>query len=217
MSVTNSPFIKAPPHLFGVGRTSEGSCGGSSLTRPSVNTYCRYTIVPYTVGVPRSCPPRASLFKSQTCSEAVLNISSPISPWNLPTPFPSRLDLGRREAFQLLTKVRPRSGTADHHLININRRTAVLKGMLIRVFFLSDHYLNAHQCHGCDHQWTHKTRGRRSAVGEVRAMCIGCLLASDCGRLVADALKESVGELRKDEEKSVSQYAHTVLSRGARH
>jgi len=41
---------------------------------------------------------------------------------------------------------------------------------------------------------------------------IGHLLASECDRLVADALKDSVAELRNDEEVRISRYVHTRLS-----
>jgi len=41
---------------------------------------------------------------------------------------------------------------------------------------------------------------------------ISRLLASECGRLVADALKDSVAELRNDEEARISRYVHARLS-----
>ena len=43
------------------------------------------------------------------------------------------------------------------------------------------------------------------------------LLASEYCRLVADALKEGIAELRKDEENRVSQYAHSGVFMGGGH
>ena len=43
-------------------------------------------------------------------------------------------------------------------------------------------------------------------------MCIGRLLASEYSRHIADALKDSLTELRKDDEMRMSQYVHTELS-----
>ena len=42
-------------------------------------------------------------------------------------------------------------------------------------------------------------------------MCIGHLSASEYGRLVADALKDSLVELRKDDETRMSRYVHAEL------
>ena len=36
--------------------------------------------------------------------------------------------------------------------------------------------------------------------------------ASECGRLIAETLKDSLAELRKDEETRMSQYVYTELS-----
>jgi len=47
-------------------------------------------------------------------------------------------------------------------------------------------------------------------------MCATRLFASDCRRLVADALKDSISELRKDEEKRVSQYVQGEASKSYR-
>ena len=47
-------------------------------------------------------------------------------------------------------------------------------------------------------------------------MCAARLFASDCRRLVADALKDSISELRKDEEKRVSQYVRGEISKSDR-
>jgi len=43
-------------------------------------------------------------------------------------------------------------------------------------------------------------------------MRIGPSPASECGRLIAEALKDSLAELRKDDETRMSQYVHTELS-----
>ena len=51
-------------------------------------------------------------------------------------------------------------------------------------------------------------RGYGFDDGEVRVMDIIHVFASEYCRLVADALKEGIAELRKDEEKRVSQYVH---------
>jgi len=42
-------------------------------------------------------------------------------------------------------------------------------------------------------------------------------LTSGCGGLFADALKETVGELRKGEEARISQSVHIELPRGSEH
>ena len=42
-------------------------------------------------------------------------------------------------------------------------------------------------------------------------MCINHLLASEYSRLIADALKDSLAELRKDDETRMSQYVHIEL------
>ena len=47
-------------------------------------------------------------------------------------------------------------------------------------------------------------------------MYTSCLPASKCGRLVADALKDNLAELREDDETKMSQYVHTELSEVAR-
>ena len=73
---------------------------------------------------------------------------------------------------------------------------------------------NHHQCYGCSNQQPAKARGR---AGKVRATRISRLLASERGRLFADALKDSVGELRKDEEARISRSVHIVHSRGSGH
>lgn len=43
------------------------------------------------------------------------------------------------------------------------------------------------------------------------------LLPSECGRLVAGVLKDSVAEVRKDEGARMSQYVHAELSRSGGH
>jgi len=72
----------------------------------------------------------------------------------------------------------------------------------------SNHHLNVHQFHRCDYQRTSRTRGRHSVGGKVRTACVSRLFASECCRLVAGVLKDSIAELRKDEEKRISLYVH---------
>ena len=43
-------------------------------------------------------------------------------------------------------------------------------------------------------------------------MCIGRLPASEYGRLIADALKDNLAELRKDDETRMSKYVQADLS-----
>jgi len=74
------------------------------------------------------------------------------------------------------------------------------------LLFYSDHYLNARQFRGCDRRWTSETRGRGGGIGKVRTSCANRLFASECGRLVAAALSDSVAALRKDDETRLSQY-----------
>lgn len=57
-----------------------------------------------------------------------------------------------------------------------------------------------------------KARGRRSSVGKVRSICIDHLLASEFNRLIVDALKDSIKELRKDDEARISRYVYIQLS-----
>jgi len=77
----------------------------------------------------------------------------------------------------------------------------------VDVFFHSDHHLNAHQCH----RWPTKARRRHSIVGKVRTARISCILASQCGRLFSDTIKDTIAELRKDEEARIHQCVHPQL------
>ena len=43
-------------------------------------------------------------------------------------------------------------------------------------------------------------------------MCISRLFVSEYGRLIADAVKGSLAELREGDERRMSQYVHTELS-----
>jgi len=43
--------------------------------------------------------------------------------------------------------------------------------------------------------------------------CIGRILASQCGRLFSDTFKDSIRELRGDEEARISQCVHSQLLR----
>ena len=49
----------------------------------------------------RACSPRASRFKSQSCSTGASSLSHPAPPWNLAAPFPTRLILVQRKEVQL--------------------------------------------------------------------------------------------------------------------
>ena len=49
-------------------------------------------------------------------------------------------------------------------------------------------------------------------LARFRPTYIGRLPASEHSRLIADALKDSLTELRKDDEARMSQYVHTELS-----
>jgi len=48
-------------------------------------------------------------------------------------------------------------------------------------------------------------------------MNISRIVASHCGRLFSDVLKDSIAELRKDEETRISQYVHPQLFRCGGH
>ena len=73
----------------------------------------------------------------------------------------------------------------------------------------SDRCINGYQHCRCNSQWTSKQRGRYNAVGKVCTVYIARLPVFECRRLVANALNESVTELRKDNDTRMSQYVHT--------
>lgn len=54
-----------------------------------------------------------------------------------------------------------------------------------------------------------KWRGQCSAISKVHTMYIARLPVSECRRLIAKALNESVTELRKDNDTRMSKYVHT--------
>jgi hypothetical protein len=157
--------------------------------------------------------PRASRFKSQSHSDA---LPAP-SPHIIVRLTPAFLGFQLwREAFQPpKTKVYRLWAiivATNRHPIRINSQVATLRGILYKFPLSLDLQLNVYQCHGCDRQRKCETRGC-NAAGKVRAVHISRWLMSECDRLVADALKDSVTELRKDEGTRVSQCVHAGLSR----
>ena len=109
----------------------------------------------------------------------------------------------------LIGVVLPAVVAVDHYLINTP--SAALKGIRFSSFH-SDHCSNVYQCHRCGHRWASGKGGRHSVVGKVRTTRANILPASECSRLVADTLRDSIAGLRKDEEARASQYAHSKLS-----
>jgi hypothetical protein len=57
--------------------------------------------------------------------------------------------------------------------------------------------------------WFSKSRVRRRGVGKVGTTCVSLLLASDRHRLVADALRAGVSDLREENATAMSQYVPT--------
>jgi len=82
-------------------------------------------------------------------------------------------------------------------------------GSILPSWFHSYRYINGRQHYRCNSQWTSEQRGRCSVVGKVCTKSIGRLPVSECGRLVAGTLNESVTKLREDNDTRMSQYVHT--------